>query len=111
MDKAFVAQRVASKLFATERAVDAAMIEAAELMADMLKARADVGISAVVGDRASVKLTQALAALGEARSAVVEMHGELNEVKLRLGIRTKLVGIEDKSTGQAVSQPSLREVG
>jgi hypothetical protein len=109
MDKAFVAQRVASKLFATERAVDAAMIEAAELMADMLKARADVGVSAVVGDRASVKLTQALAALGEARSAVVDMHGELNEVKLRLGIRTKLVGIEPK--GQATPSVDLREVG
>ena len=38
MEKAFVAQRVATKLFTTEAAVDAAMIEATELMADMLKA-------------------------------------------------------------------------
>lgn len=111
MEKAFVAQRVATKLFATERAVDAAMIEAAELMADLLKARADVGVSAVVGDRASAKLVEALAALGEARSAVVEMHGELNEVKLRLGIRTKLIGIEDKTQAKAETTGGLREVG
>ena len=39
MEKAFVAQRVARKLFATEHALDAAMTEAAELMADLLKAR------------------------------------------------------------------------
>jgi hypothetical protein len=78
----------------------------------MLKARKDIGLSAVVGDRASAKLVEALAALGEARSAMVEMHNELNDVKLRIGIRTKLAGIEDKSKdavrGQATDR---REVG
>ncbi len=101
MEKVFVAQRVASKLFATENAVDAAMVEAAELMADMLRARKDIGLSAVVGDRASAKLVEALAALGEARSAMVEMHNELNDVKLRIGVRTKMVGVEDKPAGSA----------
>jgi len=96
VEKVFVAQRVATKLFATENAIDAAMVEAAELMADMLKARKDIGLSAVVGDRASAKLVEALAALSEARSAMVDMHGELNDVKLRIGVRTKMVGIEDK---------------
>lgn len=96
MEKVFVAQRIATKLFATENAVDAAMVEAAELMADMLKARKDIGLSAVVGDRASAKLVEALAALGEARSAMVEMHNELNDVKLRIGVRTKMMGFEDK---------------
>lgn len=96
MEKVFVAQRIATKLFATENAVDAAMVEAAELMADMLKARKDIGLSAVVGDRASAKLVEALSALGEARSAMVEMHNELNDVKRRIGVRTKMVGIEDK---------------
>lgn len=101
MEKVFVAQRVATKLFATENAVDAAMVEAAELMADLLKARKDLGISAVVGDRAASKLAEAMAALSEARSAMVEAHGELETTKLRLGIRTKMTGAEDK--------PSTRE--
>jgi hypothetical protein len=96
VEKVFVAQRVATKLFATENAIDAAMVEAAELMADMLKARKDIGLSAVVGDRASAKLVEALSALGEARSAMVEMHTELNDVKLRIGVRTKMAGVEDK---------------
>lgn len=97
MEKVFVAQRVANKLFATENAVDAAMVQAAELMSDMLKARKDLGLSAVVGDKASAKLVEALAALGEARTAMVDMHNELAEVKLRVGIRTKLAGVENKN--------------
>jgi hypothetical protein len=96
VEKVFVAQRVATKLFATENAVDAAMVETAELMADLLKARKDLGISAVVGDRAASKLADAMAALSQARSAMVDAHGELNDVKLRLGVRTKLAGYEDK---------------
>ena len=110
MEKVFVAQRIATKLFATENAVDAAMVEAAELMADMLKARKDIGLSAVVGDRASAKLVEALAALGEARSAMVEMHTELNDVKLRIGVRTKMIGVEDKPPEGAFRRSDIQPV-
>ena len=96
MDKVFVAQRVATMLFATENAVDLALAEASELMADMLKARKDLGLSAVVGDAAASKLVEAIAALGAARTAMVAAHGELNDAKLRIGVRTKLAGYEDK---------------
>jgi hypothetical protein len=96
VEKVFVAQRVASKLFATENAVDAALAEASELMADMLKARKDLGLSAVVGDGAAARLVEAIAALGAARTAMVAAHSELNDTKLRIGVRTKLAGYEDK---------------
>lgn len=110
MEKVFVAQRVATKLFATENAVDAAMVETAELMADLLKARKDLGISAVVGDRAAAKLAEAMTALSEARSAMVEAHSELSETKLRLGIRTKMAGVEDKGVNIEVQgRAGLRE--
>jgi hypothetical protein len=110
VEKVFVAQRVATKLFASENAVDAAMVETAELMADLLKARRDLGVSAVVGDRAASKLAEAVAALSEARSAMVEVHNELNDTKLRLGIRTKMAGAEDKGQGQETrGQANLRE--
>ena len=66
MEKVFVARKVAQKLFATEAALDTAITEAAELMAEMLKARRELGLSAVVGDNAPAKLVAALAALGEA---------------------------------------------
>ncbi|HWA59853.1 MAG TPA: hypothetical protein VG939_00690 [Caulobacteraceae bacterium] len=62
----------------------------------MLKARKDLGLSAVVGDAAAARLVEAIAALGAARTAMVAAHGELNETKLRLGVRTKLAGYEDK---------------
>ena len=38
----------------------------------------------------------AIAALSEARTAMVAGHAELAEVQLRLGIRTRMDGIEDK---------------
>lgn len=113
MEKAFVAQRVARKLFATERALDAALIEASELMADMIKARMDLNLSAVVGDAASAKLVDALAALGEARTAIVGAHNELNDVRLRIGVRTRMAGWEDKPPQLATLKPSddVREAG
>jgi hypothetical protein len=98
VEKVFVAQRVATRLFATENAVDSALTEASELMADIMRARKDLGLSAVVGDAAVAKLVEAISALGEARSAMVAAHSELEETKLRIGIRTKLAGYEDKST-------------
>ena len=97
MEKAFVAQRVAKKLFTTEAAVDGAMVEAAELMSEMLKARQDVNASLVFADDVQVKMMQAIKALSEARTAMVGVHNELNEAKLRLGIRTRMDGWADKS--------------
>jgi hypothetical protein len=90
MDKALIAQTVANKLFATEDAVDTAILQASKLMGGMR-------VSAVVGDDAVSKVAAALSALTEARKAVVEAHHELAEVKLRVGIRTKLLGVTDKS--------------
>lgn len=111
MEKAFVAQRVASKLFATEAAVDQAMVEATELMADLLKARKDVNAPLVFADDVQVKLMDAIAALSSARSAMVGVHGELGEAKLRLGIRTKMVGEMEKNLLAKPTQTTLREVG
>ena len=98
MEKVFVAQRVATKLFATENAVDAALAEASELMADMLKARKDLGLSATFGDNAAARVVDAISALSAARTAMVAAHNELDEAKLRIGVRTKLAGFEDKSS-------------
>jgi hypothetical protein len=96
MDKALVAQRVANRLFSTEKAVDAAMAETAVLMTSLIEARTELGLSAVVGDNATGKLAQAIATLAEARRAVISAHGDLADLKLRVGIRTKLIGVSDK---------------
>jgi hypothetical protein len=113
MEKAFVVQKVATKLFATERSVDAAMTDASELMALLMQSRRDVNASAVIGDEAAVKLAEAISAISIARSAVVACHNELADVKLRLGVRTKLIVGDpgDKTFGFAADQTDLREVG
>jgi hypothetical protein len=100
MEKVFVAQRVANKLFATEAAVDGALVEAAELMSEMLKARQDVNVALTFADDSQAKLMAAIKALSEARTAMVAVHEELNEAKLRLGVRTKM---------DAQKPPSLAE--
>jgi hypothetical protein len=90
MEKVFVAKRVAKKLFATEAAVDGAFAEAAELMSEMLRARQDVEMSLVFADDCQAKLMEAMKALSEARTAMVGLHGQLDEARLRLGIRTRM---------------------
>ena len=109
MEKIFVAQRVAKKLMTTEAAVDGALAEAAELMSEMLQARKDVNVAMTFGDDAAVKLVDAIKALSEARSSMVAVHNELNEAKLRLGIRTKMEWEEKPPEGRAVSPVTMRQ--
>ena len=111
MEKVFVAQRVAKKLFTTEAAVDGALVEASELMSEMLKARKDVHVSMVFADDVQVKMMEAMKALSEARSAMVAVHNELNEAKLRLGIRTKMGGADKPPEGSVRTETTMREVG
>ena len=109
MEKAFVAQRVAKKLFVTEAAVDGALGEAAQLMSELLTARKDVNTSLVFADDVQVKLMEAMKALSDARTAMVGVHNELAEAQLRLGIRTKMGGEKPPSMA-ATTQTTLREV-
>ena len=65
VDKVFVAKRVATKLRATEAAVDAALVEATELMGDMIRGRVETKVSAVATDATMAKVAAAIAALAE----------------------------------------------
>jgi hypothetical protein len=114
MDKVLVAQGVANRLFATEKAVDVAMAEAANLMTALIDARQEMRLSAVVGDDTTTKVAQAISTLAEARRSVIAAHADLADLKLRVGIRTKLIGVTDKipTDGGGVQETAhLREVG
>ncbi|MGE5150558.1 MAG: hypothetical protein ACM3II_10605 [Rhodospirillaceae bacterium] len=100
---------MAGKLFATEAAVDGALMEASELMSEMLKARKDVNASLIFADEAQVKLMDALKALSDARSAMVAVHGELEEAKLRLGIRHSMNN-EQKNYAQETQEVTAKAV-
>ena len=96
MEKTLIAQRVATKLFATENAVDAAILEASQLLAGLIEARNEIGFSAVLGTEAVAKVSLALSSLSDTRRAMVDAHNELNDAKLRLGIRTRMDGTGPK---------------
>ena len=97
MDKAIIAKRVADRLFATEKAVDVAILEASQLLSGLIEARQEMGVNAVLGSDTLSKLSAALVALNDARQSVVETHTGLAEVQLRLGIRTRLDSSGPKS--------------
>ena len=98
MDKAFIAKRSQEKLVATEAAIDAALIETTQLLADLLQARADLGASVNFANDVQVKLTEAVAALSSARTSMGQAHSGLEEAALRLGVRTRMAGPLRKDT-------------
>ena len=92
MDKMLTAQGVANRLFATEAAIDDALAQASQLMSEMLAGRQELRIAATVNEDAVSQVATSIAAMTQARVAMVAAHRELEEVKLRLGIRTKMIG-------------------
>lgn len=92
MDKAFVVQGVANKLWATENAMDAAIVEASKLMGAVVEARQDLNVSHIVIDPSVKKVAEAIAAMSQARAALIDAHHAMAEAKLRIGVRTKLIG-------------------
>lgn len=110
MDKVFAAKRVHTKLRSAEHSIDSALVDASELVAEMVRARKEMGLAANVGDAAFAKLTAAMSALSEARTSMVAAHAELAEVQQRLGIRTRLNNTEDKVENEQPSVTGLKEV-
>ena len=110
MEKAIVAQRVANQLASTENAMDAAIKETSQLLAGMLDARQELKVSAVFGDEAARKVMDAIGALSTARQSVIDAHNELADLKLRAGIRTKLV-VSDKPQLMDDSKVTALRVG
>jgi len=104
VEKALAAQQLANKLFATEAAVDAAITEAMTLLTGMMETRKAFGLSASVGDTAAAKVAEAISTLAAAKSAIVVAHGEMADLKVRVGIRTKLIGVTDKPPNQPNTQ-------
>ena len=98
VDKLMVVQGVATRLWATEAAIDTAMAEASQLMQSILAAQAELRLSASATDASLAKTAEAISTLAAARQQTVAAHAELNELKLRLGVRTKLMGEQQKTS-------------
>lgn len=98
------AMKVAESLFAAEEAIDAALARTAELNGNMVTARTEAKLSALVCQDAFEVSASAFAALARARCDIVEAHKRLSETKIQIGLRT--VGI-----GELPKPPQARAEG
>jgi len=87
-----VAEQIATALFEAEAAIDAALSKTAQLTGVMPALRQQAGLSALVGQDAVERATQAIMALAEARRAIVETHKELSVAQKQVGLGAVMVG-------------------
>ena len=81
-----IAEQVAAALFEAETAIDAAITKTAMLTGVMPNLRKQVGASALIGQDAVERASQAIMSLAEARRAIVETHKELSIVQTQIGL-------------------------
>ena len=81
-----VAEQIAGALFEAEHAIDAAIAKTATLTGVMPSLRREAGASALIGQDAVERASQAIMALAEARRAIVETHKELSIAQTQMGL-------------------------
>ena len=92
-----IAEQVAAALFEAETAIDNALTKTAALTGAMPAMRKQVGASALIGQDALERASQAISALADARRAIVETHKELSIVQTQIGLGA--VVMTDPGTG------------
>jgi hypothetical protein len=111
MEKIEVAKTVAGKLFATEESIDAAMIQASQLLEAMIVARRQLGFAATTGEVAQARVAEAIGAVSEARRAIMAAHGALAATGEKMGLDVTMVGGGDKEETRPTGQSHLRVAG
>ena len=91
-----IADQVASSLFEAETAIDAALAKAAQLAGVMPGLRHEAGLSALVGQGAVERASEAYAMLAQARRAICETHKELSVAQRQIGLGAVMFGTVDK---------------
>jgi hypothetical protein len=102
-----VAEQIAGALFEAEAAIDAAIAKTAALTGIMPSLRKDAGASALIGQDAVERASQAIMALADARRAIVETHKELSIVQTQIGLGA--VVMTDPTGGDKPSNTFLSE--
>ncbi|MFC3071212.1 hypothetical protein [Phenylobacterium soli] len=100
-ERRMVAEQIAGALFEAEAAIDAAISKTAQLTGVMPALRKQAGASALVGQDAVERASQAIMALAEARRAIVETHKELSVAQVQVGLGA--VAIDGGGTKPATS--------
>jgi len=91
-ERRMVAEQVAGALFEAEAAIDVALSKTAHLTGVMPALRKAAGASALIGQDALERASQAIMALAEARRAIVETHKELSTVQGQIGLGAVALG-------------------
>src|SRR3954452_10984483 len=81
-----VAEQIAGALFEAEAAIDQALAKTAALAGVMPSLRREAGASALIGQDAVERASQAIMALADARRAIVETHKERSIAKAQIGL-------------------------
>jgi hypothetical protein len=85
------AEQIAGALFEAENAIDAAIAKTAHLTGVMPSLRKHAGASALIGQDAVERASQAIMALAEARRAIVETHRELSVAQGQVGLGAVMI--------------------
>jgi len=102
-----VAEQIAGALFEAEAAIDAALAKTAALTGVMPQLRREAGASALIGQDAVERASQAIMALAEARRAIVETHKELSVAQSQIGLGAVTMndpGTDKPPVGQATNE-------
>lgn len=91
-ERLVAAERIAAELHEAEHAVDQAIVKIAQLAATLPIARIDTKMSAIVGQEAVAKVTQAVAAAGQVRQMMTEAHQALGETQKQVGLGARMFG-------------------
>jgi hypothetical protein len=107
-----VAEQIAGALFEAEDAIDTALAKTAALTGAMPALRAQAGASALIGQDAVERASQAIMALAEARRAIVEAHKELSLAQTQIGLgAVTLTGDQGTKPPPLFAQEETVQVG
>ncbi|MDP1630639.1 MAG: hypothetical protein Q8L66_04385 [Caulobacter sp.] len=101
MDRRSIASVIAEDLFDAEGAVDVALAKAAGLMRRLVAARRQLGLPIGTGEPVLRRATATVEALGVAQREIARLHGELDGLRLSLGL-------PDLGFGPLVKPPAAR---
>ncbi len=87
-----LANSVADDLFATEAAIDEAMMKIAAFAHRLPLASREAGFSATRGQTVFESLAKAMTAQAKVRAAVVDVHNQLAALKEASPMRTQMIG-------------------
>ena len=109
MKRIDIVRGVAARLFEVEDAIDGSLKQASRLIADMVDARRDLRLAAVVGQDAFARTAATISALAEARGEIIGAHDALAETRDRMGMRTVGLGALDKPDPPAGSGTFMQD--